>query len=131
MTGAPRDNAELGLHWGLTNAINGALFTIRRELGPWFPERVYSNATAVALRECGIECRREVPYGVVYHGVPVGLFRADLVVDNRVLVEVKVADRIVPAHREQAWHYLAASGLEVALILNFGAQASTARIEMP
>jgi GxxExxY protein len=63
--------------------------------------------------------------------VPVGLFRADLVVGGKVLVEVKVADRIVPAHREQAWHCLAASRLKVALILDFGARASTARIDIP
>ena len=131
MTTTPGNSSEIGLHWELTKAINGVLFTVRRELGPWFPERVYCNATAVALQECGFVCQREVPFEVVFHGVPVGRFRADLVVEGKVLVEIKVADRIVPAHREQAWHYLAASGLKVALILNFGARASTARVEIP
>jgi GxxExxY protein len=123
--------AEIGLHWQLTKSVIRTFYTVRRELGPWFPERIYVNAMAVALQEAGIACSREVPYEVVFHGVPVGLFRADLVVGGQVLVEAKVAPRIIPAHREQAWHYLSAANLKVAVILNFGEKASTARVEIP
>lgn len=122
---------EIGLHWELTRSIIGAFYTIHRELGPWFPERVYVNAMAVALQEGGIACRREVPYEVAFRGVPIGVFRADLVVNDQVLVEAKVAPRIVAAHREQAWHYLSAANLKVAVILNFGQKPSTARVEIP
>jgi GxxExxY protein len=120
-----------GSLWEITDKIHAAFYLVRREFGPGFPEYIYINSVAVVLREAGIECRREVPYEVVFHGVPVGLFRVDLVVDGRVLVEAKVASRIVAAHREQAWHYLAASGLTVAIILNFGETAETARVEIP
>lgn len=123
------DQSDPGRHWELTKNIIGAFFVVRRELGPWFAEYLYVRAMAVALAEQGMECAREVPYEVTFHGVPVGLYRADLVVNNQVLVEVKVADRILPAHREQTSRYLSASGLGVGLILNFGHHPSTARID--
>lgn len=123
-------NREIGLHWGLSKRIIGAFFDVRRELGSCFPEHVYSNALATALRETHMSARREIPYEVVFHGVVVGTFRADLVVENEVLVECKI-HRIRPRDREQAWHYLAASGLKVGLIVNFGEYPATARIELP
>jgi len=122
---------EIGLHWDLSKAIIAAFFSVRRELGPFFPEHVYVNAVAAALRESGIASAREVPYEVVYHGVVVGVFRADLIVDDKVLVETKIAPRITAPHRRQAWHYLHASGLKVAMILNCGDPPGTARVEVP
>jgi len=58
-----------GLHWEITDKIHGAYYTVRRELGPAFPEHVYVNAMAVALRQMGLRCAREVPYEVVFQGV--------------------------------------------------------------
>jgi GxxExxY protein len=103
-------NQELGLHWDLTKAVIGAFFVVRRELGPWFGEQAYVNALAVALAARGIASVREVPYEVIFHGVPVGLFRADLIAADRVLVEAKLADRIIPAHRNQVRNTLRPRG---------------------
>jgi GxxExxY protein len=103
---------------------------VRRELGSGFAEYVYSNALATALREMNLLVTREQAYEVVFHGVVVGVLRADLVVQDRVLLECKI-HRIGPREREQAWHYLAASRLKVALIANFGEVPGTARIEVP
>jgi GxxExxY protein len=121
---------DLGLHWDLTKRIIAAFYQVRRELGQGFPEHVYSNALATALRETNLRVTREAPYEVVFHGVVVGVFRADLVVEDKVLVECKIY-RIGPRDREQAWHYLAASKLKVAVITNFGDNPATARVEVP
>lgn len=120
-----------GLYWELSKAIIAAFYTVKLELGSGFPEYVYANAMVVALRRLGIRALREVPYEVVFDGVVVGLFRADLVVENKILVETKVARVIVGAHREQVWHYLHAAKRPVGLILNFGDRAGTARVEVP
>jgi GxxExxY protein len=124
------NDSEIGLHWDLTKRIITAFYEVRRELGSCFPEHVYSNALATALRETNMRVTRETPFEVVFHGVVAGVFRADLVVEDRVLIECKI-HRIGPRDREQAWHYLAASKLKVALIANFGENAGTARIEVP
>ena len=120
-----------GPYWELSKSIIAAFYTVKLELGSGFPEYVYANAMVVALRRLGIRALREVPYEVVFYGVVVGLFRADLVVEDKILVETKVARVIVGAHREQMWHYLHAAKRPVGLILNFGDRAGTARVEVP
>lgn len=112
------------MYWDITREIIAAFYTVKHELGPGFHEHVYANATAVVLRENGLRAEREVPYEVVFHGVAVGTCRADIIVESVVLVEVKVAKTIIPAHREQAWHYLKAAKLQVGMVLNYGARTN-------
>lgn len=123
-----RDNPASDAQRDLTGHIIAAFYVVKRELGPGLPEYVYANAMAVALRERGLHVAREVPFEVVFHGVLVGLTRADLVVKSAVIVEVKVARIIAPGHREQAWHQLQAAKLKVAMVVNFGEHPGTARV---
>jgi GxxExxY protein len=116
------------LHAEISRAIIGALFEVHGELGAGFLERVYANAVSVALRVAGHGVRREVPFEIVFRGEVIGRYVADLVVDSKVVVEVKAARGIDAAHRAQLLNYLRASGLEVGLLLNFGASAQFKRV---
>jgi GxxExxY protein len=113
------DNSEL-LHGEITGLILAAMYDVHNEVGFGFLELVYKNALAVALRELGLRVDRDVGYEVHYHGILVGRYSADLVVELKVNVEVKTARSIDTAHLEQALNYLKASNLEVGLAINFG-----------
>ena len=121
------DSAHV-LHSDVTNEIIGAMFDVHDSLGGGFVESVYANALAVDLRARGIEVERHVPFDVVYRGVNVGRYVADLIVAGKVVIETKVAKGIDPAHRAQLLNYLRASGLEVGLVLNFGSSAQFKRV---
>lgn len=121
-------SSEKLLHSSVTEAIIGGCFAVHSELGSGFLESVYANALAVVLRNAGLTVEREVPYEVFYHGVSVGLYRADLVVESKVVVEVKTARTIDDAHMAQLRNYLRASGLAVGLALSFGAKAQFRRV---
>jgi GxxExxY protein len=108
------------LHEPITNKILGSFFEIYRVRGFGFLENVYTNSLAVELGLRGLEVRREIPVQVHWKGELVGTYRMDLLVENKVLVEVKSCDRLVEAHYRQLLNYLKATGLEVGLLLNFG-----------
>jgi GxxExxY protein len=124
-TAGPPNRADL-LHRRITGHIIGLFFEVYNELGAGFLESVYVGALAIALEQSGLQHRREAALEVVFRGVPVGLFRADLVVEGKVVVEVKAGRTIDPAHESQLLNYLRASGLEVGLLLNFGPHPSSA-----
>ncbi len=90
-------------------------------LGPGFLEAVYQNALAIELREVRVAFEAGARLLVRYRGETVGEFVADVVVDGRVLVENKAVSALVPAHEAQLLNYLAATGIGVGLLLNFGA----------
>ena len=115
-------------HGKLTEAVIGAMFRVHTRLGAGLLESVYANALAVALRRHGIPVERNVPFQVFYAGVVVGRYVADLVVDQKGVVETKVAKTIDAAHRAQVRNYLRASGLDVGLVLNFGTSAQFKRV---
>jgi GxxExxY protein len=108
------------LHGQVTSRILAGFFRVYTELGSGFLEAVYSRALAIELRQLGLQLDFEVAVAVIYRGHEVGFFRADMVVENRVLVELKAADRLVAVHEQQTLNYLNATNLEVALLLNFG-----------
>ena len=111
-----------------TKEIIGSFFVVYNELGRGFLESVYQNALAVALDERGVPNLREAPLDVFFHGARVGSFKADLLVAHCVLVEIKVAHAIEPAHEAQLLNYLRACPIEVGLLLNFGPEASFRRL---
>ena len=123
-----------GPNWGhlphgrLTNTIIGALFEVHNVLGQGFLESVYANALTVELRLRGVLVERNVAFEVMYRGTSVGRYVADLVVDQTVIVETKVAKAIDPVHRAQLLNYLRASGLEVGLVANFGNSVQFKRV---
>jgi GxxExxY protein len=122
-----RPDLEL-LHGALTGQIIGAFFDVYNELGHGFSELVYHHAMIVALAGRGIKAEAERAITVRFRGVIVGEFRADLVVDNSVVVECKVAARVQPMHETQLLNYLKGTGIKIGLILNFGPEATFRRM---
>ncbi|MGE5350872.1 MAG: GxxExxY protein [Acidobacteriota bacterium] len=120
------------LHENLTRQIIGHSYEVMNELGRGFLESVYHKAFEVALRSGGLIVESEVSLKVSFRGHNVGNFRADLIVEQKVMVEVKVAEAIVGEHKAQVINYLCASNLLVGLIVNFGqAKIQTARLHHP
>ena len=115
-------------HADITHSIIAAFYEAHSELGEGFLERVYANALSVVLRGAGHRVQREVPFEIVFRGEVIGRYVADLVIDSKVVVEVKAASGIDATHRRQLLNYLRASGLEVGLLLNFGSSAQFKRV---
>ena len=111
-----------------TNEIIGSFFAVYNELGRGFLESVYRNALSVALDQRGVRNRREASLDVFFRGARVGFFRADLLVDDSVVVEVKVANTLDRSHEAQVLNYLRACSIEVGMLLNFGPQAKFRRL---
>lgn len=109
----------------LTGQILKSCFEVSNELGSGFLESVYEKALTVALSQAGLRARTQVPLKVMFRGVIVGDFFADLLVEDKVLVELKSVTRIVPEHKAQVINYLNATGIPTGLIVNFG----TPRVE--
>jgi GxxExxY protein len=126
--GVESGNGKDFLHREITGAIIGGMYVVHKEFGSGFLEGVYANALTIVLRTAGLRVDREVAVEVVFQGQRVGWYRADMIVEGRVLVEVKTARRIHPRHRAQVRNYLRASGLEVGLVLNFGRSADARRV---
>jgi GxxExxY protein len=125
--GVRRNTVEL-VHGEVTEAAIGAFFAVHTELGYGFLEGVYRNALQVVFQRRGLRAEREVPYDVMFQGHVVGRYKADLVVEGRVVIEVKAERTINPNHLVQLRNYLKASGLEVGLLLNFGRSAEFKRL---
>ncbi len=108
------------LHAALTDQILQAFYTVYNTLGYGFLEKVYENALALELKQRGLQIEQQAPVQVYYAGQPIGRYFADLLVENKVIVELKTAEAISAAHEAQLVNYLRATGIEVGLILNFG-----------
>jgi GxxExxY protein len=109
------------LYEELSDTILGAAVEVHKVLGPGFLESVYQRALAHELGLKHVAFKTKVPLPVQYKDLTIGEYEADLVVEDRIIVELKAASLLVAAHIAQAHHYLAATGLRVALLLNFGA----------
>ena len=107
-------------HAELTRRIIGVFFQVYRELGYGFLESVYRSAMTVALTEAGLAVEREVELQARFRGRSVGTFRADLLVQGAVLVELKAARAIDSSHLAQLLNYLRCTVIETGLLLNFG-----------
>ncbi|MHB1095189.1 MAG: GxxExxY protein [Gemmatimonadaceae bacterium] len=111
-----------------TRKIIGAFYHVYNQLGFGFSESVYQRAMARVLKRTGSHVDREYPAVVVFEDEVVGEFRLDLVVDARIVVEMKAVEHLHPAHESQLLNYLRASGLSVGLLLNFGPRATYRRL---
>ena len=105
---------------GLTREILGCAFEVINELGAGFLESVYERAMLIALRQKGIAAIPQSPMRVNFRGLNVGDFYADLLVEGKVIVELKAARALAPEHSAQVINYLNATGIEVGLLINFG-----------
>jgi len=108
------------VEWELTSQILAAFYTVYNALGFGLLEHIYANALAIELRARGFHVEREVPVEVYYLGVRAGLFRLDLVVEGKILVECKATEHLSPTARPQMFNYLKCSSYPVALLLHFG-----------
>ncbi len=106
----------------LTERIIGCAMKVHSALGPGFLESVYHNALAHELEKAALAVESEKPIAVHYDGIVVGDFLADLLVENTVLLELKANQALSPANEVQLVNYLTATGIEIGLLLNFGAQ---------
>ncbi|NOT48829.1 MAG: GxxExxY protein [Acidobacteria bacterium] len=108
------------LHDEITSKILEASFEVANELGAGFLESVYERALVVALTQKGIPVKSQVRLNVKFRGVIVGEFCADMLVADKVIVELKAVRSILPEHKAQVINYLKATGIEVGMLINFG-----------
>ncbi len=115
-------------HDDVTREIIKSFFDVYNDLGYGFVESVYQEAMVLTLGSVGLSVERELALEVHFRGKVIGLFRADLIVDGSVLVELKAVKSLASVHEAQTLNYLRAGILEVALLLNFGPQPQIKRL---
>jgi len=103
----------------ITYAINGAVFEVNRVLGPGFLEKVYENALLIELRSKGLQAQSQAPIEVSYKAHIVGEYIADILVEEKVIVEIKAVEKLEKIHEAQLLNYLRATGVRVGLLVNF------------
>ena len=103
----------------LTGAIIGAAIEVHRGLGPGLPESSYERALCIELTRCGLAFTRQLSVPVLFRGHVVGTYRADLVVENRVVVEIKSIERLAGVHQAQLLAYMRVLQLPTGLLINF------------
>jgi GxxExxY protein len=118
----PRINAnqEERRHWDLCRDIVRVFYDIYNELGYGFLEAVYEEALTRALRDAAFKLERQIRTPIWFRGAVIGEYKADLLVNRAVLLELKAAQAIDAAHKAQILNYLRATEFEVGLLLNFG-----------
>lgn len=114
-------------HGDLSRKIIAAAHRVHKELGQGFLEKVYKNALAIEIREDGIVCDLDVPMSVLYRGIVVGDYVADMVVEGKIIVEAKAVSELNSGHEVQLVNYLKATGLQVGLLINFGRSVQVKR----
>jgi GxxExxY protein len=112
----------------VTERAIGVFYDVYNELGFGFLEAVHARAMFLALAQAGLATAAEQPISVSFRGHSVGEYRADLVVEETVLVELKAVRDLTPAHDAQVLNYLRATSYEVGLLLNFGPRPSFRRL---
>lgn len=115
------DGTDEGLLYAeVTRQVIGCAFEVVNELGAGYLESVYEKALQLALRQKGLAAVAQKPIKVMFRGECVGDFYADLLVEGKVIVEIKAVKAIAPEHQAQIINYLNATGIEVGLLINFG-----------
>ncbi len=108
-------------HDALAKQIIGLAMKVHRTLGRGFVEGVYRNALAIELRKAAVSFQIHPTISVIYEGIEVGAFQADLIVEDKIIVELKAVDALHSAHSAQLVNYLSATKIAVGLLHNFGA----------
>lgn len=107
-------------HRRLTKKIIGAFYEVYNELGPGFLELVYENALYIVLKKYGMMVEKQYPISIYFRGTNVGNYKADLVVEEKVLIELKAVRKLLPGHEAQIINYLKATDIDLGLLMNFG-----------
>lgn len=113
-------NEEKILYKDLSYRVVGLAMQVHNKLGYGFLEKVYENAMMVMFRREGIKAKQQAPITVYFEEQVVGDYYADILVEDIIILELKVAEKIMDAHKAQVLNYLKATDLQLALILNFG-----------
>lgn len=108
------------LYKDLTGKIIESFYKVYNQLGYGFLEKVYENALQSELQKQGLKCYSQYPIQVYYDDIVVGEYFADLMVEKKIIIELKAADHISRAHELQLLNYLRATKCKVGLLLNFG-----------
>jgi GxxExxY protein len=104
----------------LSETVLGCAFRVSNTLGAGFLEKVYENALTHEIRKSGLAVVQQAPIQVIYDGEVVGSYAADLLVESRLLVELKACKALEDVHMAQCLNYLKATGIRTCLLLNFG-----------
>ena len=115
----------------LTEEIIRAIIRVHTVLGPGCEEKVYRNALIHELELRGLAVDREHVISIYYEGIEVGRHRLDLLVENRIIVELKVVDELGKAHYAQLRSYLKSTGLQVGILVNFALDKADFRRVLP
>lgn len=113
-------NSKNIIYKELSYKIVGLAMEVYNKLGSGFLEKVYENALMVLLNKNGVSAQQQAPVKVYFEGKVIGDYYADILVDNKIILELKTVDKISDVHRGQVLNYLRATGLRLAMILNFG-----------
>ncbi len=113
-------NEKNFLHSDITDKLIKIFYKVYSNLGYGFLERVYENAMFIELQKTGLNVKRQSPIKVFYDDSQVGLYFADLLIDDKVIVELKAAEGLCEEHETQLINYLKATEIEVGILLNFG-----------
>lgn len=111
----------------LTHKVIGSAYKVYNTLGFGFLEKVYENALKIELKKYGIYVQQQVRLPVWYEGQQVGIYFPDLWIERQLIVEIKAAVGLAPEHEMQLVHYLAATGIDHGLLINFGPKVQVKR----
>jgi len=107
----------------LSNRIIGVAIELHKSIGPGLLESAYENALAFDLRQAGFDVKQQVPMPFVYKDVKLDVgYRIDLVVNDKIIIEIKSIEALAPVHFAQTLTYLKLSGLKLALLINFNSK---------
>ena len=107
----------------IAKIVVDAAYHIHRRLGPGLLESVYENVLAYELKKRGLKVKRQVPVAIVYDAIKFDEgFRADLIVEEKVIVELKSVENVVPLHKKQLLTYLRLNDRKLGLLINFGSE---------
>ena len=107
----------------ITGKIIGCAMQVHREIGCGFQEVVYQRCLAIEMKEAGIEFAREQERTLYYKDYDVGTRRADFIIDDKIMVELKCTPELTDAHLSQALNYLQVYRMEAGLLINFGGRS--------
>ena len=106
----------------LTEKVIGCAYAVHNKMGFGFLEGVYQKCLMIELRKAGLACRAQEPLRVYYGDEPVGEYVADIIVEDCLILELKSTRSIAKRHEVQLVNYLTATGMDVGLVINFGAE---------
>lgn len=108
------------IHEDITEKIIGCAFEVIKELGTGFLESVYEKAMIIALKQKSLNVKSQYPIDVFFRDEKAGEFYADILVEDKIIVELKTVRALLPEHQAQVINYLRATGMKTGLLINFG-----------